>query len=194
MDIERFDKLSGQFLLATPCLKNFSFRDCVILVCHHDDDGSMGLVINRLQSDIYLDDILSEMNLSLPYNKRRYSKHNTYSGGPVESGRGFLLHDGDDLNNYEASVCISDNLHLTTSRDILEDIANDTGPHNFLLALGYTGWTSGQLKQELDNNSWMVTPANHDILFRTPVLDRWRCSAQQLGIDKALLSHQIGHA
>jgi len=186
--------LSGQLLLATPSLQERQFKDSVILLCHHDQEGSMGLIINRPQ-DISIRDVLEDIQLSpneavlKTYPDYRLA---TYEGGPMDTFRGFVLHD--DWHMYESTMKITTDLHLTTSKDVLEEIAQGHGPEYFMLVLGYAGWEAGQLEQELVDNSWLIAGANQHIVFQTPPEHRWSLGAQSMGVDKSHLSSQIGHA
>jgi len=179
--------VKGKLLLATPALLDPHFRDGVVLMCHHDDEGSMGVLVNREQS-ITLDAVLSDLKLG----NAHLLNTPTYEGGPLEPFRGFVLHDGNRM--YDSTLIITPELRLTTSRDILEEIAGDEGPAHFMLVLGYAGWAGGQLEDELSRNDWLIAPSTTDIIFKAPVDERWLISAQSLGIDRSHLSAQTGHA
>jgi len=186
--------LTGQLLLAMPSLQDRRFKDSVILVCHHDDEGCMGLIINRPQH-ISICDVLEDIQLTPDHAILKTLPENnllTYEGGPIDSFRGFVLHDS--WHMYESTMQVTTDLHLTTSRDALEEIAQGLGPEHFMLVLGYAGWDAGQLEQELLENSWLVTGANHQLVFHTPPEHRWALGAQSMGINKSHLSSQVGHA
>ena len=186
--------LAGQVLLAMPSLQDRHFRDSVILICHHDEEGSMGLIINRPQ-EVSISDVLEDLKLSpdqryissLPDNRSL-----SFEGGPIDPFRGFVLHDGWHI--YESTMQITAELHLTTSRDVLEEIAAGTGPEHFMLILGYAGWDAGQLEQELANNDWLIASTNHHLVFQAEPELRWALAAQSMGINRANLTDQIGHA
>jgi putative transcriptional regulator len=186
--------LTGQLLLATPSLQDRQFKDSVVLLCHHQDDGSMGLIINRPQS-ISIQEVLEDIQLT-PNEAvlKTFPEHRllSYEGGPMDTFRGFVLHDG--WHMYESTMQITPEFHLTTSRDILEEISQGLGPEHFMLILGYAGWDAGQLEQELMDNSWLVASANQHIVFQTPPEHRWALGAQSMGVNKSHLSSQIGHA
>ncbi len=190
----QINNLSGQILLATPSLQDRNFRDTVILLCHHDEEGCMGLIVNRPQQ-VSIIDVLEDLQLTpdrsyiahLPENRTL-----SFEGGPVDPFRGFVLHDGWHI--YDSTMQITPELHLTTSRDILEEIAAGCGPEHFMLILGYAGWGAGQLEQELANNDWLVAAANHHLLFQAEPEFRWALAAQSMGINRANLTDQIGHA
>lgn len=185
--------LTGQLLLAMPTLQDPNFSDSVVLVCHHDGDGCMGLIVNRPR-EVTLQEVLEDLEIwkpepgaTLPDGERR-----VFEGGPVDEHRGFILHDG--WHVYDSTMQITSELHLTASRDILEAIAKGDGPEHFMLILGYAGWGEGQLEQELSNNDWIVAPSSHRILFQELPEDRWEFGARCMGIDRTNLSDQIGHA
>ena len=179
--------LTGSLLLSMPSLKDSNFTDGVVLLCHHDTDGSMGLLINRPQ-DITVGAVLDDMKLE----GIKQPDMPTFEGGPVEPFRGFVLHDGWQV--YDSTLCISPDIYLTTSRDILEEIAAGDGPEHFMLLLGYAGWEAGQLEAEINRNDWLISPADANLLFHTPFEKRWAQGAQSLGVNKAQLSDQVGHA
>jgi len=186
--------LKGQLLLAMPSLEERQFKDSVILVCHHDQDGSMGLIINRPQ-DISIDDVLEDIHLTpnIPLlHALPKSRLISYEGGPLDPFRGFVLHDGWHI--YESTMQITSEFHLTTSKDVLEEIAQGEGPEHFMLILGYTGWSAGQLELELLENHWLVAGANPHIVFEEPADLRWALGAKSMGIEKSHLSSQVGHA
>lgn len=186
--------LNGKLLLATPSLQDRQFKDSVILLCHHDEEGSMGLMINRPQA-VTVRDVLEDIQLSpnesvlktLPDHRLL-----SYEGGPVDPFRGFVLHDG--WHMYESTMQVTPELHLTTSRDVLEALAQGFGPEHFMLILGYAGWSAGQLEQELLDNAWLIVDANQHLVFETAPEHRWALAAQSLGISKSHLSSQVGHA
>jgi len=190
----QINHLSGQILLATPTLQDRHFRDSVVLVCHHDDEGAMGLIVNRPQ-DVSIVDVLEDLQLTPD---RSYianlpeARSLSYEGGPVDPFRGFVLHDGWHI--YDSTMQVSSEFHLTTSRDILEEIAAGSGPEHFMLILGYAGWEAGQLEQELANNDWLVASPNHHLLFQAEPDLRWALAAQSMGINRANLTDQVGHA
>jgi len=189
-----FNELKGKLLLATPSLQERQFKDSVILLCHHDAEGSMGLIINRPQ-DISIADVLEDIQLTPDYHiidKLPQDAAHSYEGGPLDPFRGFVLHDGQHI--YESTMQVTPELHLTTSKDVLEKIAQQQGPQHFILILGYAGWDAGQLEAEILENHWLLVPAHASILFHTPPELRWAMSAQSMGIDKSHLSSQVGHA
>ena len=154
----------------------------------------MGLIINRPQ-EVSINDVLEDLKLSPDQRYIRSLPDNrslSFEGGPIDPFRGFVLHDGWHI--YDSTMQITPELHLTTSRDVLEEIAAGNGPEHFMLVLGYAGWDAGQLEQELANNDWLVASANHHLVFQAEPELRWALAAQSMGINRANLTDQIGHA
>jgi putative transcriptional regulator len=186
----RSTNLTNQFLIAMPGLQDPNFFQTVTYIfAHNDEEGAMGIVINR-PLNIALGDVLMQMDMK-PSNKQI---ENTiiYQGGPVQIDRGFVLHQPDSA--WEASFVINDQIGVTTSRDILQAIAEGRGPGSSLIALGYAGWAAGQLEREIMENVWLSGPAEADIIFNTPYEKRWESSAALLGIEIDKISSDIGHA
>lgn len=183
--------LTGQLLIAMPSMRDPRFTRTVIYMCVHNDQGAMGLVINRLVGSIKFSDLLEELDLkSPPVDAKRYPT--VHFGGPVETGRGFVLHSDDYLRND--SMPLDDGLALTATVDILRDIALGSGPDKAMLALGYAGWGPGQLDGELQENSWLSVESDPDLLFGTGLDDKWEKALAKLGISASLLSTDAGHA
>jgi putative transcriptional regulator len=180
--------LANHFLIAMPALNDPNFARTVTFICEHGRDGAMGIVINRL-TDLALRDIFEQLDIGT---RSASAAQPVYLGGPVQNNRGFVLHE--PLGQWEATLPVTDTLGVSTSRDILEAIAQNRGPDNFLVALGYAGWAAGQLERELAENSWLSAPANRDILFRLPVEARWKAAAELMGVDLNTLSGEAGHA
>jgi len=188
--------LSGQLLLATPSMNDHFFQDSVVLLCHHDDEGSMGLVLNHTQ-DISVFDVLDDMDLCHEQRKRgiaqmRFEEQVVFEAGPLDTYRGFVLHDTNTI--YDSTMCVGEDLYLTTSKDILEDLAAGGGPQRFLLLLGYAAWEAGQLENELIANDWLLAQPSHTLIFNTPCEHRWALGARSLGFERSQLSSQVGHA
>lgn len=181
--------LSNQFLIAMPNLGDPNFARTVTFMCEHNDEGAMGVVVNR-PLDINLGEVLDQLGIE-PANAQIAGQH-VYQGGPVQNERGFVLHR--PLGNWEATLAISDEVGLSASHDILEAIARGEGPDDYLVILGYAGWNAGQLDEEMGQNTWISGPAQTDILFRTPDEQKWIAAARHLGIDLSLMSSESGHA
>lgn len=181
--------LTNQFLIAMPGLADPNFHHTVTFICAHNEDGAMGIVINR-PTDLALGDILSQMNLTAC--NPDVGSIVIHQGGPVQTDRGFVLHHPD--SSWHSSVNVSDEIGVTTSRDILEAIASGRGPKQAFIALGYAGWAAGQLEQEIKENAWLSGPVGSDIIFITPVEKRWEQAARLLGVEVDRLSTDVGHA
>lgn len=183
------ESLSNHFLIAMPALSDPNFHHTATFLCEHNDDGALGLVINR-PTDLHLGDILEHMEIEAVHSET--SQQAIYMGGPVQNDRGFVLHE--PLGNWEATLKVTDTTGITSSRDILEAIALGEGPEKTFITLGYAGWGAGQLEQELAANAWLNGPANTRIVFETPCEQRWEAAAALIGIDLNLISGDAGHA
>ena len=177
--------LTNQFLIAMPGLADPNFFHTVTYICAHNQDGAMGIIINR-PLGLILNDVLEQMELKADnYN---IGETPIFQGGPVQADRGFVLHK--PIQKWE--YCIE--IGIATSRDILKAIADGKGPENSFIALGYAGWAAGQLEQEIKENAWLNTPADSSIIFNTPVEQRWTDAVALTGIDIEKLSTHVGHA
>jgi putative transcriptional regulator len=172
-----------------PTLADPNFSHTVTYMCDHNKDGAMGLVVNR-PLDLDINELLSHLNISNTRQNHGYIP--IYQGGPVQTERGFVLHR--DIGKWEASIVVSDDIALTMSQDIIEAIAHDEGPEEYLISLGYAGWGAGQLEDELAANAWLNGPADPAIIFDVPIEQRWTASAQHLGVELKNLSSDVGHA
>ena len=183
------DNLTGHFLIAMPSLNDGFFNQAVTYICEHDENGSFGIIINQ-QTGITLKQIAKEMAIETENNY--HDKQQVFIGGPVDQGRGFILHQ--PTGNWQSSLKVSNNVALTTSKDILQAIIKNEGPEDNIVALGYAGWAAGQLDSEMASNTWLSCPADEQIIFNTPVAERWKAAAKLIGIDLSLLSCDAGHA
>lgn len=181
--------LTNHFLIAMPSLQDPNFARTVTYICEHNDDGAMGIVINR-PLDLHLGDVLSHMDIKAK--GQQIAKLPVVLGGPVQRERGFVLHQ--PSTDWDATLHVTDEIGVTTSRDILTAIAHGEGPQQILVALGYAGWAPGQLEQEMVDNAWLSGPADLEILFDLPYQARWEAAAALLGIDLLTLSDEVGHA
>jgi putative transcriptional regulator len=181
--------LNGQFLIAMPDLSDPNFYQSVTYICVHNDEGAMGIVINR-PLEMELGEILEHMQI--PVYAPQVKHLPVFHGGPVEPERGFVLHR--TPGRWDSMLEVGGELAITTSRDILTSIAKGTGPDESLVALGYAGWAAGQLERELAENAWLSGPADLDIIFRQPSEKRWQAAAHCIGVDLTLLSTQAGHS
>ncbi len=183
------DCLRDHFLLAMPSLDQGIFAHSITYICEHGESGAMGIVINQ-PLDLSIAEIFEHLQIS---SRRDFSDIPVLAGGPVQIDHGFVLHRGSP-QDWEASLRVTPEITLTTSRDILRAIAEDEGPEDHLIALGYAGWAAGQLEQELAENSWLTMPADSEIIFSTPTDQRLGAAAARLGIDMNLISGEAGHA
>ena len=183
------DFLTNQFLIAMPTMEDPNFRESVTFICEHNAQGALGIIINR-PMNVVLDDVLKQ--LSLKASDPDTGLLPVYLGGPVQTERGFVIHEPHGA--WEATLKVSETVGVTTSRDVLAAVAEGGGPGRCFVALGYAGWTAGQLEEEMKSNSWLTTPADSRIIFDTPAELRWQAAAQLLGVDLSLLSGDAGHA
>ena len=181
--------LNNQFIIAMPGLTEPDFSHTVTYLCQHNEEGALGIIINR-PADMTLGEIFKQMDICVT--SPIASEIIVFAGGPVQQDRGFVLHT--NHGNWDVSMKVSDTISLTTSRDIIEAIATDTGPDKYLVAMGYAGWGGGQIEQEILHNSWLNTPYSQSILFESPVSQRWQQAAKEIGIDINLLTAQAGHS
>lgn len=181
--------LADHFLIAVPAMDDPNFARGLTLLCQHDEAGAMGLLVNRV-SDYCLGDVLRQMKIET--DDAALAAQPVLIGGPVQPERGFVLHD--DGRDWVSTLRINDRLAVTTSRDILEAMARGEGPEHALVALGYAGWTAGQLEAELAENVWLTVPADRDILFSLPLERRWQAAAERLGVDLGRLADYSGRA
>ena len=182
--------LSGQFLIAMPSLRDPNFAQSVTYICEHNQDGALGLVINRPTS-VTLGELLEHMGQSEVAIPTVRSTPILF-GGPVQTDRGFVLHS--PCGGWEASLPVTEEVALSTSRDILLAMARGEGPTKAMIALGYAGWGAGQLEREMVDNAWLSGPADMNIVFDVPMQMRWEAAAASLGVELTMLSGDVGHA
>lgn len=187
--------LDGQFLIAMPSMKDTNFARSVIYICAHTSAGAMGFMINRPQPVTFAD-VLLHLNLidqtdaiMLPDKTRNFP---IQSGGPVESGRGFVLHSED--YHSDSSIPVSEDILLTATLDIVRAISDGRGPAKATMLLGYAGWGPGQLEREIANNDWLNCAASDDLIFDTRLSDKYDRALALLGVSAATLSSEAGHA
>lgn len=195
MDKRERGFLDGQFLMAMPGLDDGNFARSVIYICAHSDAGAMGFIINRPQQITFTDILLhlklvdSNDAIMLPNRTREFP---IQCGGPVESGRGFVLHSDDYLS--ESSIPVSDDISLTATLDIVRAISNGRGPQKATMMLGYAGWGPGQLENEIANNGWLNCPAAEDLIFDRGLDNKYERALALMGVDARMLSTDAGHA
>lgn len=181
--------LSDHFLIAMPSLADPNFARGVTYLVQHTKEGAMGLVINR-QSNLCVADMLNQLDIDC--DSEELLREPVLVGGPVQSERGFVLHTGEE--EWEATFRVTEQLAVTTSRDVLEALASGQGPERSLIALGCAGWEGGQLEAEMRENSWLSTPAREDIIFDAPLEQRWERAAASLGVAISALGPHAGRA
>ena len=181
--------LKDHFLVAMPGLHDDNFSGSVVYICEHNVEGAMGLIINQ-QLDIPAKAVFDR--LELKYNQQEGDEL-IFDGGPIQQDRGFILHSASG-QRWESTIHIGKDISLTTSKDILGDIALGAGPKDALITLGYSSWGGGQLEEELKDNSWLVIPADSAVLFKTDCAQRAQAAALTIGLNLDMLSLESGHA
>lgn len=182
--------LTGKMLIAMPGMGDPMFAKSVIFLCAHSDEGAMGLVVNQPTGDVSFDDLLRQLEISATM---PVSDIVVRIGGPVEHGRGFVLHSS-DWRTGEATLSVDERFGMTATLDILDAMANGNGPSDALLALGYSGWGPGQLESEIQRNGWLTTEAAPDIVFARDDSSKWERALATLGVDPLTLSAAAGRA
>ncbi len=182
-----FVSMADQFLMAMPSQTSDIFEGGVVYICEHSEEGALGLLLNR-PTDLSVEQLLERLELEVNTDLPALT---VFYGGPVQTDRGFVLHH--PSGHYRSSVVLGD-MALTTSRDVLEDLARGEGPEQVFITLGYAGWSAGQLEQEMAANAWLNVNADRNIIFRKRPADRYSAALALLGIDPAALSGEAGHA
>lgn len=181
--------LTNHFLIAMPAMVDANFSRSLIYVCEHNADGALGVIVNR-PTEMTLAALFEQVDI--PLETPDFARLPVYFGGPIQTDRGFVLHR--PAGHWQSSVKVGEDMGLTSSRDILLALSGVGEPHDFLLSLGYAGWTAGQLEWELSQNGWLTVQADPDILFSLPPEERLPAAMQLLGVDFANLSEVAGHA
>lgn len=194
--------LTDHFLIAVPGMLDDSFDRSVVYVCEHNEQGALGLIVNKPIAELSLQQLFDKVELRLP--NPILENAPVYYGGPVHTERGFVLHsvkksvmeleENSMPSQYAASLQITSELKMTSSQEILDSIAAGVGPDQFLISLGYAGWSEGQLEQEMINNCWLTVKADSSIIFSTPTPERYSAALRLLGVDLAHLVSSAGHA
>ncbi|WP_404300344.1 YqgE/AlgH family protein [Alicycliphilus denitrificans] len=195
--------LTHHFLIAMPGMEDASFARSVVYLCEHSERGALGLIINK-PTDISLEGLFEKVDLTL--GRADLTRQPVFLGGPVQTERGFVLHDpmrgthqgapkeGEDESPYASTMSIPGGLEMTTSKDVLEALSHGAGPRRVLVTLGYSAWGEGQLESELAENSWLTVDADASIIFDTPVDERYERALGLLGLQSWMLSRDAGHA
>jgi len=186
---QKLGSLEGHFLIAMPAMGDPNFNETVTLLCKHDSEGALGIVINR-PTDMRVGEIFRQLSLAVVAADE--AERPVLAGGPVHRDRGFVLHRSDQ--HYQSTLATTGGLKLTASADVLSAMAAGEGPEPSLVALGYAGWESGQLEAEFAANAWLSVPADPAIIFDTPFEQRWAAAAGLLGVDLSQLASYAGHA
>jgi len=183
------DFLTGQLLIAMPAMPDPRFAHSVIFMCMHDERGAMGIIVNQVVDGLGFDKLLEQVGIEDQPPKRQIAIH---VGGPVETGRGFVLHSND--YGLDSTLAVDDRIRLTQSIEVLKEISRGGGPRQCLLALGYAGWGPGQLEREIKQNGWLNVAADEELIFGAAIDDKWRKALAKMGIDPTMLSSSAGRA
>jgi putative transcriptional regulator len=182
--------LDGQLLIAMPSMGDMRFARAVIFLCAHSEEGAMGLIVNKPAPELKFPELLRQLKIPAV---AKLSDTRVHFGGPVEHGRGFVLHSSEyEVNG--ASLRVNAAFAMTATIDILQDIARGAGPSQAILALGYAGWGPGQLESEIQANGWLIAPADPDVVFGLRDADKWEGALRKISIDPSLLSAEGGRA
>ena len=185
--------LTNPVLIAMPGMADGTFEGSVVYLCEHTERGALGLVINK-PIDIKLKNLFEKVELTL--DREELAEQPVFFGGPVQTERGFVLHEraGDDGAAYSSTMSVPGGLDMTTSKDVLEALSSGAGPKRVLITLGYSGWQAGQLEDEIGRNGWLTVDADPAIIFDTPIDRRYERALSLLGVDPRMLSQEVGHA
>ena len=192
MSAARID-LTNQFLIAMPGMADDMFAGSVVYLCEHSEKGALGLVINK-PIDINLRNLFEKVELRL--DQSELAEQPVYFGGPVQTERGFVLHERrlTDDPPFSSTISVPGGLEMTTSKDVLEAMSHGAGPKRVLVTLGYSGWGAGQLEEEIGRNGWLTVEAKAEVIFDTPIDQRYERALSLLGVDSRMLSMEAGHA
>jgi putative transcriptional regulator len=184
--------LANHFLIAMPSMNDPIFGGTVVYICEHNDKGVLGVVINK-PTDMTMDVLFDRIDLKVTDSLRpSVVDEPIMFGGPVQDDRGFVLHSPG--GRYSSSLSVTDDVAFTTSIDVLEAVANGTGPQRMLVSIGYAGWSPGQLEEEIARNGWLTVGADARVLFDLPIEERYNAAIKLLGIDPLMLASEAGHA
>ena len=181
--------LCNQLLIAMPGMADSNFNNSVTLICEHNTEGALGIVINR-PIKMRLGELFQQLNIDSI--NQNILEEQIFNGGPVAQEQGFVIHDPSKM--FANTLNVSEEIQLTLSKDIINSLATGDGPKNTLIALGYAGWAAGQLESEILSNTWLTVPATPEIIFEIPFSKRWHYAANIIGIDLSLLTKNAGHA
>jgi putative transcriptional regulator len=190
-DINSPSYLENQFLIAMPQMEDSYFSNTVTYLWKHNDDGALGIVINK-PLEACVADIFDELEIECSVDKGPFRKEAVLAGGPVERDKGFIIHDAG--KNWESSISVTEEISICTSKSILEDIASGNGPEKYLIALGCAGWEAGQLEHEINANAWLTVPADPALIFSSDYKNKTQHAASLLGVDLQQLAPNAGHS
>ena len=182
--------LTGKLLIAMPVMGDDRFAKSVVYICAHSDDGAMGLIVNKPSPEIRFVNLLEQLEIEMAPTARKIRIHR---GGPVEQSRGFVLH-STDYTSEGGTIEVDDNIAMTATMDVIEEIARGAGPASALMALGYAGWGPGQLESEIAQNGWLTCDADDAIVFGRADDHKWTAALKGMGVDPLLLSETAGRA
>lgn len=190
IDFDFDTDLVGKLLIAMPTMEDTRFARSVVYICSHDEEGTMGLIVNKPTPAITFDALMEQLSIGVA---RDTSDLGVYFGGPVEHGRGFVLHSADYVTG-DGTTQSHRGIAMSATIEVLQDLAADTGPSAALLTLGYAGWGAGQLRDEINQNAWLTCDASHDLVFDRPSDDKWDAALASIGVSPELLSGTAGSA
>ncbi|WP_099242131.1 YqgE/AlgH family protein [Pelagimonas phthalicica] len=182
--------LTGHMLIAMPGMGDPRFEHSVVFLCDHSDEGAMGLIINKASDDLDMPTLLTQLSIDL---KVDLKDHHVHFGGPVEVGRGFVLH-SPDYKSLVTTLEVREDVHMTATQDILEDLGKGEGPAKWMMALGYAGWGPGQLEGEIAQNGWLVCECDTRIIFDLEDMEKWQAALESIGVAALALSAEGGRA
>lgn len=182
--------LTGHMLIAMPGMGDPRFEHSVVFICDHSDEGAMGLIVNKASDEVDLPTLLAQLEIESAHD---LSHRTVHFGGPVEMGRGFVLHTP-DYQSVVTTLEVRDDIHMTATLDILEDLAKGAGPEKWMMMLGYAGWAAGQLEGEIAANGWLVCDASPDLVFDLADSEKWEAALGTLGVAALALSAAGGRA
>jgi putative transcriptional regulator len=188
--IEGSNFLEGKLLIAMPGMPDPRFEKSVIFMCAHSAEGAMGIIVNKAVPGLSFHDLMKKLELQVSQDSPNFP---VLYGGPMETGRGFVLHSG-DYDGSDATLPVSEDVSLTATLDILRDMGKGNGPENAIFALGYAGWSPGQIESEIRSNGWIHCDCDSDLLFNVNMEGKWATALGKLGIDVSGLSLHTGHA
>ena len=183
--------LSGKLIIAMPTMSDPRFKRSVVCICAHNEDGAIGIIINKIIESLSFSKIIKQLKLKKNMTKSDYKDH-IYFGGPVETERGFILHSAD--YSSENSTSINSEISMTASTEILQALIDGNGPNKSIVALGYAGWGPGQLDTEIQSNAWLSVESDLELIFSAKTAEKWDMALEKIGVNPALLSTEAGRA